>query len=94
MSEFASQAELNGLGTRLNDLENSVSRCQGEHRVEIINVKSGTENNKGDIESLFKAVTEIKVQIASMSNRIIGAVAVIVMVINLVIPFIMEAVKK
>lgn len=92
--EPATRDEVNGLGIRLNSIERSVASCQGEKGQRIFSLTHDTQENKKSIIDIYKCMNELKVQMAGMQNRIIGAVAVIILVIQLIAPFLMKLVEK
>lgn len=92
--EPATREEINGLGMRVNSIERSVASCQGEKGQQILSLDTDMRDNKKSIIDIYKCMTELKVAMASMQNRIIGAVAVLIILINLVAPLIIKLIAK
>jgi hypothetical protein len=86
--------DINGLGGRLNDLELNEAKCQGRTRQRLDTLERGHEEHRGDIKELFTSIDKIRQAVSSLQGRIIGAAAVLGILIPIITSILQEYVFK
>jgi len=76
------RTEFNGLGDRVNVLDKKFYGCKEKKENQIVNLEADNVEHKKDITRIFQSQEELKIQFAASSNKVIGAVAVIVFVLS------------
>ncbi len=94
MSEEQIEKQLNGLGERLNSHIVEEAQFKGSASQRIETLEKRQEDQRGDIKELFNAVDKVRMAVSSLTGRIIGAAAVLGIVIPIVTALLQEFVFK
>lgn len=82
--------EFNGLGGRVSKNKEEFLVCRAENTVKLENMEETMSEIKVDIGKLFDGQKEIKESNTKMQGKIIGATAIIIIVIQVGTPMIMK----
>jgi hypothetical protein len=86
--------DINGLGSRLNDLAIGEAACQGKTNNRLETLEKRQTEQRVDIKELFTSIDKIRVAVSSLTGRIIGAAAVLGILIPIITSVLQEYVFK
>lgn len=88
------EQQLNGLGQRLNDhiVEEAGFKGRADQRIEALEYRQNDQ--RLDIKELYTAVDKVRLAVTSLTGRIIGAAAVLALLIPLITEILQNYVFK
>lgn len=82
--EYASRDELNGIGSKVNEMAIQEATCRGETRQRLDQQDKQHDENRGDIKELYGKVAEVKDEVTNLNGRLIGMGIVLTILIPLI----------